>query len=266
MSVTATRLAAASVVLAFAVALAPGHAELPPALTVEGTTFVLRLADGRVLRSPELVGAELDLGDGSVLRVDAVRPDPQDPAGEVLLHELSILAPDGTWREVCDEDREGRSEAFPMAGRWGSDGRFHGDASHFALTCTSGAQGKCVRMGYRPWAAAADGTSLAPLYEACVRMVRADYCGDGIATTRDGTLIDVYDRLGVQRPESGPELTFEAGWSPEGAVCVAHTRIPENLTLEQLGERCPRLASAVGAACDEAAAAAGGAVLFNRSR
>jgi len=47
---------------------------------------------------------------------------------------------------------------------------------------------------------------------------------------------------------------------------VAHTRIPENITLEQLGKRCPRLAAGLGESCTEEAAAKLGAVLFNRSR
>jgi hypothetical protein len=234
-----------------------------PGLVVEGTTFVLRLPDGRVLRSPELLGAELTMPDGAVLRIDGVRPDPYDPT--ILLHQLSAHTDQG-WRPFCDADREGHREAFPVPGRWDADGRYHLDPSHFALTCTGGAQAKCVRFGYHPANAADDGAALAPLYEACVHMVRGDYCGDGTPTTRDGTLIDIYDRHGIQQSESGPELTFEAGWAPHGAVCVAHPRIRENITLEQLAAQCPRLAGALGTACDETSAAALGAVLFNRSR
>jgi hypothetical protein len=237
-----------------------------PGLGVEGTAFVLRQSDGNVLRSPDLVGAELAIGGGVTLRIDAVRRDPGDERGEIWLHTLSALAADGTWQSLCDADREGHREGFPLAGRWLANGRFDPDPAHFAVTCTSGAQGKCARFGYRPWRQAADGTPLLPLFEACVRKVRADNCGDGVPTTRDGTLIDMYDRHGVQRSESGPELTFEAGWAPEGAVCVAHPRIRENVTLEQLAERCPRLRGALGEACTEDAAAAAGAVLFNRSR
>ena len=46
-----------------------------PDVTVEGTSFVLRLPDGRVLRSPELVGAVLGLeieGRIARVRIDAV--------------------------------------------------------------------------------------------------------------------------------------------------------------------------------------------------
>jgi hypothetical protein len=182
-----------------------------PQLTVEGTSFVLRNPDGTELRSAQLVGAELDLGDGVEVRIDAVRPDPGDKSGETLLHALSVRGADG-WTSLCDADREGRREGFPLAGRWDGEGRYHAEdaATHFALTCTSGAQAKCVRFGYKPWKAAPDGAPMLPLYESCIHMVRANYCGDGTPTTRDGTRIDIFDRHGVQRPESGPERHAEA--------------------------------------------------------
>lgn len=47
-------------------------------------------------------------------------------------------------------------------------------------------------------------------YNACVRMVRADNCGNGRGFTRDGTLIDIYDRIGVQTSDADPSLSFEA--------------------------------------------------------
>ena len=237
-----------------------------PELIVEGTAFVLRQADGTELRGAQLVGAELDLGGGVTVRIDAVRPDPGDKSGETLLHAFSTRGADGTWVPLCEPDHDGHREGFPVPGRWDDAGRYHADPDHFALSCTSGAQAKCVRFGYKPWKPAPDGASLVPLYEACVHMVRADYCGDGVATTREGPQIDVYDRHGVQRSESGPDFRFEAGWSPVGAVCVAHTRIPQNVTLEQLRASCPRLAAALGESCTEESAAKLGAVLFNRSR
>jgi hypothetical protein len=200
------------------------------------------------------------------VRIDAVRPDPNDLSGETLLHSLSVRQANGPWREFCDADREGKHEGFPVPGRWDEAGRYVDDSASFALTCTGGAQAKCVRFGYKPWRPAPDGSSMVAMYEACVHMVRADYCGDGTPTTRNGTLIDIYDRHGVQQPTSSLDFPFEAGWSPTGAVCVAHTRIPENVTLEQLGQRCPRLAKVLGTSCTEESAAAMGAVLFNRSR
>lgn len=233
---------------------------------IEGTEFVLALSAG-ALRSASLIDAEIDLGNGATLRIDAARPDPDDT--EIWLHQFSIKGPDGVWQNPCTPDAGGHQEGFPLPGRWDAQGRFHLDEDHLALTCSSGAQGKCVRFGYKPWAKSEDGESLLPLYEACVRMVRADYCGDGNASTREGMLIDVYDDHGVMTAETSAEfadLRFEAGWTHAGAVCVSHTRVPENLTLEGLFEKCPHLSEATATACTESEARHRGAVIFNRSR
>jgi ADYC domain len=107
------------------------------------------------------------------------------------------------------------------------------------ITCTGGAEGKCVRFGYKPWRQAADGSSLAPYYQTCVRLARADYCGDGVGHTRNGTPIDLFDHIGIQRDEPAPGMTFEAGWGKDGAVCVSHTRLPDVLSTAALAELCP---------------------------
>ena len=150
--------------------------------------------------------------------------------------------------------RTGGARDFPVAGRPRADGMLEpAEPGIFELACTSGALGKCVRFGYRPWAFA-QGLELRELYNACIRMVRADYCGNGTATTKDGQAIDMYDDLGIQKPENDPAMEFEAGWTEEGAACVRHTRVKENVTLEALVAACPRLKDRVGPACTEAAA------------
>ena len=77
-----------------------------------------------------------------------------------------------------------------------------------------------ARLPARRWGHTRDGVSLAPYYQACVRMVRADYCGDGVEHTRNGTPVDIFDRVGVQKDEPAPPLSFEAAWGPEGAICA----------------------------------------------
>ncbi|MFZ2235839.1 MAG: ADYC domain-containing protein [Dokdonella sp.] len=235
-------------------------------LSVDGTRFVFKTEDGKTLRGAELVGAELDMGDGSTIRIDAVRVDPLDTNGDTLLHTISVRMANGEWQNPCQAAADETREVFPIPGRWDADGRYRADADHFALSCTSGAQAKCVRFGYKPWRKAADGTSLVPLYESCVHMVRADYCGDGVPATRNGTLIDIFDDHAIQKSEKDSTLAFEAGWSPTGAVCVAHTRIAEEVDFAALVKRCPKLRDAVDKNCDETRARALGAVVFNRSR
>ena len=45
--------------------------------------------------------------------------------------------------------------------------------------------------------------SLASYHQACTRMARADYCGDGTSHTQDGTWIEYYDKLIKVKPEVG---------------------------------------------------------------
>jgi hypothetical protein len=96
-------------------------------------------------------------------------------------------------------------------------------------------------------------------------MVRADYCGEGEGTTRNGTLIDHYDAVDIEEPAQDPRFEFEAGWTGSGAVCVNHVRIKENTSLEQLAASCPRLRDRLGADCTEERARALGATVFVRS-
>jgi hypothetical protein len=242
-------------------------------VAIIGTAFRITLDDGRVLEGDALVGAVLEAADTEghplTVRIDGHRPDPLDPTGETVLYALS--APDpatGTWRELCGPGPDGLRLGFPLAGAWTAAGE-HVPAAPgtFGITCTAGAIGKCVRFGYRPWRTAADGRPLWDLHQACVRLVRADYCGDGVGHTRTGTPIDLYDRLGIQEDEPAPGMDFEAAWTPSGASCVRHVRIREETSLAELERRCPaRLAGRTGAACTEdAAARAPDALLFNRS-
>ena len=129
------------------------------------------------------------------------------------------------------------------------------------MTCTGGAQGKCVRFGYLPWA----GGDMRYLYNTCIHMVRADYCGKGEGTTRNGMRIDMYDNRDIQMPDNDPAQEFEAGWSLAGAVCVRHVRVKENTSLDALAKSCPRLSEHLGGNCTEEGARALGATLFNRS-
>lgn len=106
------------------------------------------------------------------------------------------------------------------------------------------------------------GESLWDYHQACVRMIRADYGGDGVAHTRDGTRIDVFDRLGIQRPARDPgNLQFEAGWNADGAACVRRARIPELMGLEELARHYPRLDGKIGPGCSDATPA----LIWNRS-
>jgi hypothetical protein len=247
------------------------------AVEVEGTTFRIILTSGRVLQGPELAGTTIsvsfvDSAQPRRIRLATITPDPMDRQGEVLLYDMQLLDPaTGAATPLCEHDVDGRHWAFPLKGRWDREGRQVSEKG-FTLTCAADAQGKCVRFGYKPWKTRYDGASLAEFHQACVHMVRADYCGDE-GTTRDGMLIDLYDRLGIQRraKSAGHDgLRFEAAWNAQGAVCVAHTRVPQNMTIRRLAQICPRLRGRLGSeACTQIKAEAGQfgtALLFNRSK
>ena len=98
-------------------------------------------------------------------------------------------------------------------------------------------------------------------------MLRAAYGGAERAWTRDGMSIDIDDRVGIQDPANDPGQRFEAGWMPEGAVCVAHVRVPENGALADVLAAHPRLAGLTGPELrTEDRATALGALVVNRSR
>ncbi len=100
------------------------------------------------------------------------------------------------------------------------------------------------------------------LHQACVRLMRADYCGDGQAHTRDGTPIVIHVRLGIQEDEqAAPGSAFEAAWGPAGARRVRRTRLADVLDLDRLAAACPRLAARTGPGCTEDEPA----LLYNRS-
>jgi hypothetical protein len=117
-----------------------------------------------------------------------------------------------------------------VRGSWDARGGFHDDPGLVTFACTNGAIAKCIRFGYKPWKAIAEGSgagrSLLEHHLACVRMVRADYCGDGVSWTRDGTMIDLWDEVGVQRRDAVPAApeVFEAAWTPAGAAYLAVPR------------------------------------------
>jgi len=196
--------------------------------------------------------------DRQLATIESVEADSSAVGGPLTLYHVTLRAgPGAPPSELCLPDAQGRRLGLPLSGRDGS----------FRFVCTSGAAGKCILLGYRPWDDR-PGLPMRDLHGACVHMIRADYGGDDRPATRDGTQIDAFDRFGIQVPADLPTMSFEAAWGPAGAICVAHPRRPEIMTLAAIGERYPRLLGALGpGACTlEAARRIDGAILFNRSR
>ena len=200
---------------------------------------------GVTLRGAALVGAHLqaEVQDVQVTppvtlvvdyRITAITPEltQYDPThtGNSFLYALEQWVDDtGSWQSACGPDLDGRSVAIPLTGAWNSHGDRLDSGSLFTFGCTTGVIAKCYRWGYRPWVTGYG--DLTSMHWACTRMARADYCGNGIPHTRNGTSINVWDTL----PAPGPiqkrggllaplGMLFEAGWNTGGAVCLSHTR------------------------------------------
>jgi hypothetical protein len=133
----------------------------------------------------------------------------------------------------------------------------------FTFACRDlGATAKCEeRLGYKPWAppAGVSADTMNKELQSCVRMIRADYCGDGNYHTVSGTEIDVRDSLSLQGYDMYAETSyagsagfgFEAVWTPNGSAGISYPRFlgsdpshPGNSTIADLEGECPGLFAA----------------------
>jgi hypothetical protein len=180
---------------------------------------------GQTYRDSDFLMAEFvgSLGEGQQvrLRVEGIAPAPA-PNADLNTYYLTYVGPDGLRYPACVDNFGAGTSAIPVSGRWNYQSGVPGggskieDASSFTFGCLGAAIAKCVLWGYRPWATL-NGVSLAPHHQACTRMVRADFCGDGTSYTQNGKSIDLYDSLGIQQDTDAWQL--ESVWSPNGAQC-----------------------------------------------
>jgi hypothetical protein len=133
--------------------------------------------------------------------------------------------------------------ALAVPGVWNERGARQDIPGRFTFACESGAIAKCVSWGYKPWEQK-DGSALTDLHQACTRMARADYCGDGRSYTHQNTFIDMYDNQGLLTPTTQAvagwepmKASFEAAWDADGALCLSRTR--DGRKLEQVLASCP---------------------------
>lgn len=215
------------------------------------------------LKGESLIGTILNATDEQgrqyTFKIADIERDPQDH--DLYLYTVLNQDPDNfKWQNLCQPDSNGTAKAIPLSGQWDKTGN-HLNNGQITFACTSGVLAKCLRLGYKPWQQV-DGASLRNYHQACTRMLQADYCGNGIAHTQEGTPIDVYDRLNIQRPTPDSNMVFEAAWSPEGAVLLSRTRYPN--TLKQLQQECPQKLNAILQSGNDVTDVPQ-ALLFNRS-
>lgn len=202
------------------------HARTFDTVWLEGSVLHGRLrgrhVSGLDFRYTRFTG-KLGNGQQVELRVDAVYPG-SGTDQDVWTYRVTYREPTkGHWYPIC-RDANGRGvDAIAVAGRWdyreglpGVGGAKYDDAGSFTFACEGAAIAKCIRYGYKPWASV-DGMSLARHHQACTRLLRADYCGDGTSHTVNGQWVNIVDALGVQRDTENWAL--EAEWDTQGARC-----------------------------------------------
>jgi len=135
----------------------------------------------------------------------------------------------GGWKPLCLDHAGNPSFADSVPGTWNlgqgvaGGGSYHPESSQFSLACKGSSIAKCVELGYKPWA------GYDPQLAACVRAMRADYCGDGTPYTVNGTFINIFDDAGIVA--DAIDWVPEAVWTPAGAACVSKKK---NTRFDQL--------------------------------
>ena len=174
----------------------------------------------------ELLGSELaaQSDTGQPLRLRVVDIEAPPPGSDVWRYWVEYRETDNSWYPICFDDAGATTAAIPVAGYWNPDQGVAGggskiaDPDKFTFACEdSGAIGKCLNIGYKPWSFYG-GVDVDPYHQSCVRLLRNDYCGDGTPHTLDGTLVNIYDNLGIQLDTE--DWRIEAEWDPDGAICM----------------------------------------------
>jgi hypothetical protein len=170
------------------------------------------------------------------------------------LYYVSFIATDendeiiASFNPCGQDDSNNEVPAIFVNGVWDPySGDRSGSSIMMTMACTNAAIGKCALWGYHPWATKREYPGATPSpepsdcigsnsslcteqalsdwHQACTRMVRADYCGNGTPHTRNGTHINVWDNFGIQAYGTpGPEYLLEAEWTQSGAKCIQRTR------------------------------------------
>ena len=176
--------------------------------------------NGVSLNGTDFIGATLTAGlsNGGTLALHIDDIDALAGANDdVLAYEISVATDTGS-TSLCGYETDGSARrALAVPGAWNlTTGAWSDTGGTFSFACRAASIAKCVEMGYKTWDGFAD------QQHACVRMLRADYCGDGVAHTVNGTPINIYDNVGVQADTESWQLDGE--WTADGALCFNHYR------------------------------------------
>ncbi len=142
--------------------------------------------------------------------------------GAIYQYTISVELDEGQgWGakvSACYDSEGAPVDALLLPGRWdGSTGAKVSSApDDVTIACRRAAIAKCFELDYR-----LAEPSERWMHSACIRMLRADYEGDGTGYTVNGTRIYLGDTEGYNEQDSHPGwLVKEAVWGPDGAICV----------------------------------------------
>ncbi len=154
-------------------------------------------------------------GDAVNLRVDTAAQGTGANA-DLWFYRVSYQTTTG-WSPLCGVDGANVPiEAVTVAGRWSAttvdSAYYNAPTTMFTFACRGKSIAKCVELGYKTY------KGYSNQMQACVRLLRADFCGTGVSYTVDGTLLNLYDSVGVQPDTETWKL--EAEWTIKGARCI----------------------------------------------
>ncbi len=221
-------------------------------LSLNGSAFGVQFSGGnKIFTGTELKGltATVTIPDLATkkpvkytFRIDNVVLDTANKSfKDVWLYQVSYqVEGTQTWQSMCKDYSGNPAPLIPVKGSYWNEatGVRVDDANSGTLACYEGAIGKCISAGYRIWATAQQCTgsgkskkcttvSLKDHHQACTRMMRADYCGDGKSYTVNGTVLDIFDYLQPPVQLQEEKWQMEARWTPTGASCLTERRHEE---------------------------------------
>ncbi len=204
---------------------------------VNGSALNSPLMNNNKLKLKNQSNEDLEGEDLEDLRVDVdyEDPDTQEVTDfEVAQTEVETLGsglvlqtvkrrqkPAGAWENAC----ENNAKSILLKGAWDEESAtlISTDPERTTWACAGAALGDCAIWGYIP-GNTHNGHALGDYHQTCLRLKRADYCGEGHHHTENGHSIDVYDKLDVMAPETVGLWDVEAMWGPSGAICMNFTR------------------------------------------
>lgn len=189
-----------------------------------------RASDGVTYTGANLVGSrwyltlsnpEGDDDDAASVQTEIWITSHQQVSARESRYVFETLDDDDNAIPICDADSSGNHTAIPLKDL--TVDPFTGDMATrkdtLYLACTSGAVGKAITWGYKPWERPLSDFTVA------TRMVRADYCYDGMSWTETGMPIQVRDKYNINTFLYANDLT-EVVWTKTGAACINTPRNP----------------------------------------